>query len=66
MPVTIDGEHSRACSTFSLRGRARKVIPNAFTKQVAARAAVRASSAPAMGNNTRVSDSVGPNPASSA
>ena len=41
-------------------------MPNAFTKQAAASAAVSASSAPAMGNITRVRLWVLPKPASSA
>ena len=41
-------------------------MPNAFTKQAAASAAVSASSAPAIGNISRVRLWVVPNPASSA
>ena len=66
MANCIEGATSRARAAASLRGRARKVIPKAFTKQAAARAAVSASNDPATGNITRVRLWVVPNPASNA
>ena len=41
MPALNMKEDSFACFAFSLRGRARKVMPNAFTKQAAARPPVK-------------------------
>ena len=50
IPARIESDTSLRAPAFSLRGSARNVIPKAFTKQAAASAAVKASSAPAMGN----------------
>src|ERR1035437_3534308 len=48
------GAASCAVAAASLRGNARNGMPKAFTKQAAAKAAVKARSAPAIGNIRRV------------
>ena len=52
--TTISRGASCASAAPRLRGNARKLMPNALTKQTAASALVKASSAPASGKVTRV------------
>ena len=49
IPATHREAAFAASSASSLRGNARNVMPKAFTKQVAASAAVKANSEPAIG-----------------
>ena len=66
MPRRMERGASWAWAAFSLLGRARNEMPNTFTKQAAANAAVSASNAPAIGKITRVRLCVLPKPASRA
>ena len=63
MPTSMERGASWALRDPALRGRARNVIANAFTKQAAAKAPVNASMEPASGNRIRVKPPVAPNPA---
>ena len=64
--TSIEAGDSCASSAAAERGSARKVMPNALTKQTAASALVSARSAPTSGKFTRVSPGTNSNPSSSA
>src|SRR6266536_2571772 len=64
--ASITAGASCAFSAASLLGNARKLIPNALTKQATANAVVNASTAPLIGNVRRVRPGTDLNPSSSA